>query len=79
MSASEQQRAEWLDAGFSERLGRLEGLHRRAEAQHEVARRGLERLTADQVEGLQLAWRRYCQVITELDRACAEFEALLGQ
>jgi hypothetical protein len=79
MSASVQQRAEWLDAGFWERLDRLEGRHQRAQVEHDLARRGLERLTADQLEGLQLAWRRYCQAITELDRTSAEFETLVAQ
>jgi hypothetical protein len=77
MSASEQQRAEWLDAGFWERLDRLEGRHQRAQAEHDLARRGLERLTPGEVEELRRAWRRYCEVIAELDQTSAEFEALL--
>jgi hypothetical protein len=76
MSASEGQRAEWLDAGFWERLDRLEGRHRRVQAEHENARRGLERLTPNEIEEVRRAWRRYCGVIAELDQTTAEFEAL---
>jgi hypothetical protein len=76
MSASEQQRAEWLDPGFWERLDRLEGRHQRVQAQHEDARRGLERLAPQEADELRQAWRRYCEVIAELDRTSAEFEAL---
>ena len=76
MSASERQRAEWLDAGFWERLDRLEWRHQRAQAEHDSARRGLERLTPNEIEELRRAWRRYCEVIAELDQTTAEFEAL---
>jgi len=76
MSASELQRAEWLDPGFWERLDRLEVRHKRAQSELEHARRGLERLTPREAEGLRLAWQRYCKGIAELDRATAEFEAL---
>ena len=76
MSASEQQRAEWLDAGFWERLDRLEVRHQRIQVEHNDMRRGLERLTASESEELRQAWRRYCEVIAELDRTTAEFEAL---
>jgi hypothetical protein len=77
MSASEKKQAEWLDASFWERLDRLEGRHGRAEAQHESARRGLERLSPGEVEELHRAWSRYCEVIAELDQSTAEFEALM--
>jgi hypothetical protein len=77
MSALEHQRAEWLDAACWERLDRLEGRHQRAQAEHESARRSLERLTAGETEELHRAWRRYCEVIAELDESSAEFEALL--
>ena len=43
---------------------------------HEVMRRGLERLTASEVEELRRAWRRYCEVIASLDDATAAFETL---
>lgn len=77
MSASEQQRAEWLEAGFWERLGRLEARHRRAQVAHENARRWLERLNPGEVEESGHAWRRFCEVIAELDQTAAELEGLL--
>ena len=77
MSASVQQRSAWLDAGFWERLDRLEGRHQQAQAQHDSARRGLERLSPAEVEELRRAWSRYCEVIAELDESTAEFEALM--
>jgi hypothetical protein len=76
MSASERQRAEWLDAGFWERLERLEGRHRRALSEHERAQRGMERLPASEAAELHQAWQRYCEVIAELDEATAEIESL---
>ena len=76
MSASEQQRAEWLDPRFWDRLDRLESHHQRIQSEHTEARRGLERLTAGASEELHQAWQRYCEVIAELERAAAEFEAL---
>jgi hypothetical protein len=76
MSASEQQRADWLEPGFWDRLDRLESHHQRIESEHNEARRGLERLSPLASEELRRAWRRYCEVIAELDRAAAEFEAL---
>jgi hypothetical protein len=77
MSASEKQRAEWLDAGFWEKLDRLEGRHQQAQAKHHSARRGLERLSPGDIEELHRAWSRYCEVIAELDESTAEFEALM--
>ena len=76
MSASEKKRADWLDAGFWERLDKLEVRHQRAQAEHDDARRGLERLTPTELEELRQAWRRYCEVIDELDQTTAAFEAL---
>ena len=76
MSASERQRAEWLDPGFWDRFERLESRHKRAQSQHDSARRNLERLTPREVEELRQAWQRYCEVIAELDRATAEIETL---
>jgi hypothetical protein len=76
MSASERQRAEWLDPGFWERLDKLEVRHQRAQAEHDSARRGLERLTPNEIEELRRAWRRYCEVIAELEETTAAFEAL---
>ena len=76
MGASQHQRAEWLDPGFWERLERLDGRHQRAQAEHDSARRGLERLMAGDIEELRRAWHRYCEVIAELDESSAQFEAL---
>lgn len=76
MSASERQRAEWLDGSFWERLDQLEGRHQRIQAEHDLARRGLELLTPSEIDELRRAWRRYCEVIAELDQTTAEFEAL---
>ena len=76
MSASEEQRAEWLDTEFWERLDRLEGRHQKIQSEHESARRGLDRVTPREAEELRTAWRRYCEVIAELDETTAEFEKL---
>jgi hypothetical protein len=76
MSASEHQRAEWIEAGFWERLSQLEGRHQRVQAAHDDARRGLERLPLDEGEQLRLAWSRYCEVIAELEQTTSEFELL---
>ena len=76
MSASDTQRAEWLEASFWDRLDRLELRHQRIQAEHDNARRGIERLTPTEIDELRRAWRRYCEVITELDETTAEFEVL---
>jgi len=76
MTASERQRAEWLDPGFWDRLDRLESRHRQIQSEHESAQRSLERLTPRESEELRVAWQRYCEVIAELDRASAEIESL---
>jgi len=76
MSASQGQRAEWLDPGFWERLERLESRHRRAQSEHQRAQLGLERLPWGEPGELHQAWRRYCEVIAGLDQATAESESL---
>ena len=76
MNASQHQRAEWLDPGFWERLDRLEVRHQRVQAEHDSVRRGLERPTPNEMEELRRAWRRYCEVIAELEETTAEFETL---
>ena len=76
MSASQEQRAEWLDPEFWERLDRLESRHQKIQTEHENARRGLERVTPREAEELRSAWRRYCEVIDELDKTTADLEAL---
>jgi hypothetical protein len=71
MSASEHQR---------ERLDRLEGRHQRSQSENDSAQHGLERLTPREAEELaeelHRAWRRYCEVIAELEEPSAEFDAL---
>ena len=76
MSASEELRAEWLGTSFWERLDRLEVRHQRIQTEHETVRRNLERVTPREADELRHAWRRYCEVIAELDETTAEFEAL---
>jgi hypothetical protein len=76
MSVPEEQQPAWLDPGFWEKLDRLEGHHQRVQCEHNEARRGLERLSPREPEELRQAWRRYCDVIAELERTAAEFEAL---
>jgi len=76
MSASEELRAEWLGASFWEKLDRLEIRHQRVQNEHEAVRRNLERVTPREADELRHAWRRYCEVIAELDETTAEFEAL---
>jgi hypothetical protein len=76
MSAFEEQRAEWLGASFWDRLDRLEGRHKRVQSEHEALRRGLERVSKREADDLRKAWRRYCEVIAELEETTADFEAL---
>ena len=76
MSALEEQRAEWLGSQFWERLARLEVHHQRLQSQHEAVRRDLERITPKEADELRKAWRRYCEVIAELEKTAVEFESL---
>jgi hypothetical protein len=76
MSASERQRAEWLEPAFWERLDRLEARHQRVRSEHDDLRRNLERLAPREAQELRRAWRRYCEVIAELEQTTVEFEAL---
>jgi len=78
MSTSQQQRADRLDAQFWERLDRLESEHRRLQSDHEAARRRLDRTDPQETQEIRAAWQRYCEVIAELDRTTAEFDALRG-
>jgi hypothetical protein len=76
MSASELRQAEWLDAGLWERLERLERAHRRAQWEHHLCQRNLQRIARGEAQELQKAWQRYCEAIAELERATAGIEAL---
>ncbi len=75
MSATEEQRAEWLGSQFWDRLDRLEQLHQRVHTEHKIVRRNLQRVTPQEADELRIAWRRYCEVIAELDKTTAEFES----
>ncbi len=59
-----------------EKLRSLENRHQRVQCEHDAARRGLERLTPGDAAQLREAWRRYCEVIAELERTTSEFEGL---
>jgi len=59
-----------------EKLHALEGRHQRVEREHDAARRGLRRHAPGDTAELHAAWRRYCEVIAELERSAAEFEEL---
>jgi hypothetical protein len=76
MSASEHRDTEGLDPGFWERLERLERRHWRVQWEHELARRAMKRRPPGEAEELQQAWRRYCDVIAELDQATAAIALL---
>ncbi len=76
MSAAESQRAAWLDKQFWDRLDRLESQHQRIQSEHEEVRRGLETVKREEAVELSRVWRRYCEVIAELDQTTAELEAL---
>ena len=78
MSASDERRTDWLDPRFLERLGNLEGRHLRIQSEHEAVRRGLDAVPHREAAELRAAWRRYCEVIAELDQTTAELEALRG-
>jgi hypothetical protein len=76
MSASESSRAEWLDNSFWEKLDLLDARHQRLQAEHEIARRGLESIRTSEVNDLREAWERYCAVIADLNSTAAELEVL---
>jgi hypothetical protein len=67
MSASEELRAEWLGSHFWDRLDRLKGQHQPVQSQHDALHRSIERVTPKEADELRNAWRRYCEVIAELE------------
>jgi hypothetical protein len=75
-SSSGQDEPPWLDDAFWERLDRLESRHQRIQSQHESLRRNLEEASRRASTELAEVWKRYCEVIAELDRTSAEFETL---
>ncbi|MGB6450903.1 MAG: hypothetical protein WBE92_09140 [Steroidobacteraceae bacterium] len=76
MSASLEQRAEWLASEFWDRLDCLESWHRQVRSEHECARRKLNGADPGKTQEIHEAWNRYCEVIAELDRTTTEFDAL---
>jgi hypothetical protein len=66
----------WLGDLFWDRLNRLEAQHQRIQSQHDTARRSLEAVQRKDSAEVLDAWKRYCEVIAELDRATAELECL---
>jgi len=76
MSAEAEPRTEWLDSKFWDRLDRLESQHSRIQSEHERARRCLDRTDPTALLEMREAWRRYCEVIAELDRTTGELECL---
>ena len=76
MSASEDARAGWLAPPVWDELKRLEGRHRELQKEHDIARRRLDQVTAEEAGELRNAWRQYCEVIAELDDTTAALEHL---
>lgn len=76
MSAPQEDRAEWLDSKFWDRLDRLECQHRVVQLERESARRRLDRAGPGGSDEVRDVWQRYCDVIAELDRTTAEFDVL---
>jgi hypothetical protein len=74
MSASEHHR-DWLNPSVLRRLNKLEECRRRIQSEFESARHGVERVTSEEAGLLRATWRRYCEVIAELDRTMVELEA----
>jgi hypothetical protein len=72
----EQDGLHWLDSRFWDDLDQLESRHQRIQIQHEGLRRDLEVATRHDAAELREVWKRYCDVIAELDRTTVEFENL---
>jgi hypothetical protein len=66
----------WLRDPFWSRLNRVEGLHLHLQSRHEAVRRELTAIPSARNTGFHEVWRRYCEVIRELDMTTAELEAL---
>lgn len=76
MSDSNSHCTVWPDSQFWDQLDCLESRHQKIQSEHETVRRGLESVSHEEATELHRAWQRYCEVIAELDRATADFEAL---
>jgi hypothetical protein len=66
----------WASDAEWDRYSKLEALHQRIQARHEVARRELECTRRQQVNDLMHTWQLYKQVIEELDRTSSLLEEL---
>ena len=65
------------DDGFWERLHHLEARQQTLQAHHERLRRTLDALSSSAMEDeLRETWKRYCEVVTELEIAADEFASL---
>ena len=67
MSASEEQRAEWLGSHFWDPFDRLDNHHPPVQSNHEVASRNPDGVSSGEVEDLLLAWRGYYAAIALLE------------
>lgn len=76
MSLSEREHAGGFDADFWARLERLEERRRRIHWRHDLARRELEQTVSPETEELRRVWRRYCDVIAQLEELAREFATL---
>lgn len=68
-----------FDEAFWDKLQRLESRHQREQSQHELLRRQLDVTATHNAEEFSAVWKRYCDVIAELDRTAADFETLRTQ
>jgi len=66
----------WPDGQFWDELDRLERGHIRIQSQHELLRGELKDAMRIGDVVLQQTWKRYCDVIAELDRITFEIEEL---
>jgi hypothetical protein len=78
-SAADTRLPQWLGDPLWERLSRAEADHQRIQTEHENVRRDLESVQRSGSPDLRAAWRRYCEIIAELDRTTAELESLRAQ
>lgn len=66
----------WMGDPFWSRLNRVESHHLQLLARHEAMRRELTAIRGTPEVSFHDVWRRYCEVILDLDRTTAELEAL---
>jgi hypothetical protein len=72
------ERMSGVEEGLWQQIMELEAHHQHVRAQHEAARRRLDRASEPGVQArqdeLQSVWRDYCAVIAELERSTAAFD-----